>query len=667
MTDPYEELRQRAAHMLQEGTPQPNFEGDRDELLHELQVQFAELELQAAELSRSREKLIERNGAYHDLFHWSPNALMWLDPQGGILKLNHQASLLLGDLPHALHKPPSFLGLLPGACRPPFHAYLETLQADSSHNLHVHETQLIEGNLTRPIRLLGRRLPVRQQHAKRTLVELQDRSAEAKTEIMRALLENAVVHTSDGVMITDADLDDDGPHILYVNDAICQMTGYSIEELLGATPRIFQGSGTERHVLDTIRACLIEGRPFKGELTNYTRDGKPIQVELHINPMFDFNGIITHYTSILKDITLRKEHERRNISRQRLEAIGSMAGGIAHDFNNILTVITSVTWEGLQDTEGTPVADMFSEIDHAVTRAAGLTRQLLTFSRQGSGNPITFCASKALSDNTTLLRRLLPEHIELRLQLGLQEGEAFVTLDRTQFDQLIINLATNAREAILERGLNAPGHITLSLEESSFNPEGIELPSVWLKVSDTGIGIAPDIAETLFEPFSSTRLESGGSGLGLATVYGIVVGAGGSIDFQTDADTGTTFQIHLPLRTDTHGLERPPKPPARRIPARVALVEDNQSVRTVLERGLQAAGHHVRSFARPGHLLELLHTDTTWPEILITDVVMPDMSGAELAQRVRLLLPSLPVLVIQGAQCVGVDMGRVVAGDEKHG
>lgn len=340
------------------------------------------------------------------------------------------------------------------------------------------------------------------------------------------------------------------------------------------------------------------------------------------------------------------ELERRLQQSQRLESVGQLAGGIAHDFNNLLAVILNYAGfvrEALP--EGDLVRRDVDEIHRAAERAAALTRQLLTFSRRDVIEPEVLDLNAVVSDLEKLLRRTLGEHVELRTNLA--HGLPPVEADRSQLEQVLLNLAINARDAMPEGG-------TLSIETASLN-EGVggAGAGVGLRVADTGCGMSQDLAARAFEPFFSTKPRDKGSGLGLSTVYGIVAGSGGQIDLRSEPGGGTEVDVTLPA---AQWRPAPAPAPARRSPRRpprgrettILLVEDELAVREVTRRILARHGHEVLAAGSPGDALRVL-ANHEWPlGLLLTDVVMPDMSGKELAEQITKIQPNLPVLYMSG-------------------
>ena len=338
---------------------------------------------------------------------------------------------------------------------------------------------------------------------------------------------------------------------------------------------------------------------------------------------------------------------------QRLEAIGRLAGGVAHDFNNLLTIILANISE-LAEHDGLDARTRAAlrEMRDAGSKGAGIVRQLLTFSRRQRTTPETLDVNRRLARMDRLLTRLLGERVTLRL--GLHATPLFVHMDPTQMEQVIINLITNARDAMPDGGLVSLDTETVELRR----PLRALEPGLYvrLRVADTGTGMDAETRRRIFEPFFTTKSPGKGTGLGLPTAYGIVEEAGGAIDVTSEPGAGSQFDVYLPL------AEPPPRQQAsaarllsgfrhaQRSTSRAAvlLVEDEPTVRSVTRRILESAGHRVVTSASAERALEIADERAEPIDLLVTDVVMPGIDGASLAERLRADRPSLKVLLISG-------------------
>lgn len=356
------------------------------------------------------------------------------------------------------------------------------------------------------------------------------------------------------------------------------------------------------------------------------------------------------------DVSAQKALEEQFVQSQKMQAVGQLAGGIAHDFNNLLTAI--IGFCDLLLTRHGPEDDSFPDvmqIKQNANRAANLVRQLLAFSRRQTLRPKVIDIRDTLNDLSTLLRRLIGANIRLELQHAPDLG--LVRVDPSQFDQVIINLVVNARDAMAEGGRIAISTRNLSRRELRRYP-AMQLPPgdyVMIEVADNGHGIPRDVLPKIFEPFFTTKEVGAGTGLGLSTVYGIVKQTGGSITVDSEAGQGTTFRIALPRHVAgttadpvAEPAERPESATASSGHETVLIVEDEDAVRNFSVRALRRQGYQVLEAATGEEALEIIESGAVRIDALISDVVMPTMDGPSLARRAQQLLPGLKVILISG-------------------
>jgi two-component system cell cycle sensor histidine kinase/response regulator CckA len=353
----------------------------------------------------------------------------------------------------------------------------------------------------------------------------------------------------------------------------------------------------------------------------------------------------------VKELKARQQLERQFLHAQRLEAVGRMAGGIAHDFNNLLSVIIGFSDLALQQIKAdTPLWRDVKEIHGAADRAAGLTRQLLEFSRRDTLQAKVMDLNALISNLTKMLSRLIGEDIDL--QLDLQAGLSRVKVDPASIDHVVMNLVINARDAMPHGGKLSIRTAEIEIDAPlPGTPPGIKPGRyVTLVVQDTGVGMERRVQEHLFEPFFTTKEAGKGTGLGLCTVYGIVKQNGGDIWFVSDPGRGTTFTIYLPPTE----AEQPTPSPAPRIrhrdsaPATVLLVEDDDRVRELAREILRRNGLTVIEASSAAEAIAISKRPSFAFDLLLTDVVMPEMSGPELAEKLAKDWPSLNVLFMTG-------------------
>jgi len=385
------------------------------------------------------------------------------------------------------------------------------------------------------------------------------------------------------------------------------------------------------------------------EITGLRRDGREIPVELTITPVR--LGGAWLFSAFLRDISERKLLEAQLRQAQKMEAVGRLAGGIAHDFNNLLTAIIGYTDLALADLrEGDPMRQDMEEILRAAHRAAGLTRQLLAFSRQQVLAPRVLDLNEVVQTVDKMLGRLVGEDIEL--QSVLAPGLGHIKADPGQLEQVIVNLAVNARDA-----MPTGGKLTIETADVEMaETRGRDLTTVpagryvMLAITDSGTGMDEDTKARIFEPFFTTKEQGKGTGLGLATVYGIVKQSGGFIWVYSEPGHGTTFKIYLPRVEGAADALAPPVGTAAvpRGTETVLIVEDEEAVRALAKTALARKGYRVLEAANGGEALLLCESERAPIHLLVTDVVMPGLGGADLAQRLAPLRSEMKVLFISG-------------------
>ena len=336
---------------------------------------------------------------------------------------------------------------------------------------------------------------------------------------------------------------------------------------------------------------------------------------------------------------------------QKIEAIGRLAGGIAHDFNNLLTVIKGVCQLSLLDLhERDPLYENLKEIERSAERAADLTRQLLAFSRKQILEMEVLDLNDIVRGLDKMLHRLLGEDIDLVTVLS--EGIGKVKVDPGQMEQVIINLAVNSRDAMPQGGKLTIETADVELDEEYAKRHIAVQPGryVMLSISDTGVGMTPEVKDRLFEPFFTTKEQGKGTGLGLSTVYGIVKQSGGNIWVYSEPGQGATFKIYLP-RVEEPLTEKKREEVSREIPRggeTILVVEDEETVRKLAMRLLKGQGYRVLEASDGGKAFMLCEKYKERIDLILTDVVMPGMSGRELAERLKQIHPEMKVLYMSG-------------------
>ncbi len=464
---------------------------------------------------------------------------------------------------------------------------------------------------------------------------------------------------------------DSSGRITYLNPQTEATFGYRRDELLGQPiERLIPARAAERHVAQ--RAGLF-ARPRSRalgiglDLAGRRKDGTEFPVEISLTPA-QLDGGLQIFATVI-DITARKAAESRLLQAQKLESIGRLAGGIAHDFNNVLFAIKGYA-ELLTEDLGPERRDRLDPdealrsveaIGNAATRAASLTAQLLAFSRRQVVRPEVLELNAAVAGVEPMLRPLIGAQIQLVVRPG--PGTGRLQADPSQLDQILVNLVINARDAMPDGGTITieTGNVDLDDAYALDHAEVIPGPYVYLSVSDTGLGMDTDTREHIFEPFFTTKELGRGTGLGLATIYGVVRQAGGYVWLYSELGIGSTFKLYFP-RVDAP-LAAPHAPGLPRAEAgsgTVMVVEDEASVREMTSVVLRRAGYEVTPVSDGAEALEQLTGRAAPIDVLVTDVVMPGMSGIDLAERVIDRFPTAGVVLLSGYNAETLDLDRVV-------
>jgi PAS domain S-box-containing protein len=473
------------------------------------------------------------------------------------------------------------------------------------------------------------------------------RSAEAALQRSRKQHHDIVYYASVGVIQTDRE-----GKILLANPALARMLGYdSADHLVGRNVVDDVYWDETQHAAIIARYDLLaDGAAL--EVQWKRKDGSPTWVDLQARAVKDPEGRTVYVEGFAYDLTARKHLERQFQQAQKMEAVGRLAGGVAHDFNNLLTVIASCTDFVLDDQSlsGTHRADLV-EVKKATDRATSLTRQLLAFGRTQVLHPHTINLNDRLVDLLPMLKRLFETTIDIRIET--MSDLWAVRADPGQIEQVLLNLAINARDAMPEGGALtfSTENCVVEAEPADLNKQYTMTPGdyVLLRVRDTGVGMDEEIQRKIFEPFFTTKEVGKGTGLGLATAYGIVKQSGGYIKVRSAPGKGTEFLIYLP-RTDAAPDKIVPLEHRNGSPASgtVLLVEDETAVRQALQRILVAAGYSVIPAGDGSDALELFLARKGDIDLLITDLVMPGIGGRELARQCSALRSALKVIYLSG-------------------
>jgi two-component system, cell cycle sensor histidine kinase and response regulator CckA len=468
----------------------------------------------------------------------------------------------------------------------------------------------------------------------------QDITESKQREESRVRLATAVEQADEAIVITDA-----AGTIEYVNPAFEKITGYPHTEAVGQNPRILKSGRQDAASYRKLWSTITAGGVWHGRFTNRRKDGTLYDEEATISPIVDTSGKIVNFVAVKRDISQELALGEQLRQAQKMEMVGQLAAGVAHDFNNLLTAIhgyVSLARRGLPAEH--PARDSLQGIEVAALHAVGVTRGLLTFSGRGTTQREAVDLRAVLRDSTRLLRRLLPARVILEVDAP-AEPAVWVRADPTQLQQVVMNLALNARDAMPEGGclriaLGVVFQATAAGRDSDCD--------VWIAVSDTGAGMTPEVQAHIFEPFFTTKPAGRGTGLGLAIVRSIVQEHGGRIEVASSPEAGSTFRVFLPCVTPP-----PTASPAVPLPVRgkgegelVLLAEDDPYVRQVLATALQNGGYGVIEAKDGAELSTLYLKHREKLRLLVVDVDLPRQSGLDGLAAIRAGGDAVPAIVI---------------------
>ena len=471
----------------------------------------------------------------------------------------------------------------------------------------------------------------------RLMVTARQNAAFAAAE--RVQLHTAVAQAAEAIVLTDRDW-----KVSYTNGALTRMTGHDPAEVIG---RDLSFVHPDPDKLAEMRAAVERGEIWHGRVSHQRPEAPAVEIDMTVSPVRDEAGLPAGSVLLARDITRERALETQLAQTQRMEAVGRLAGGIAHDFNNILTAISGFSELALGSlSDDHPARADLQEVLRGSDRAAALTRDLLAFSRRQVMQARLLDLNDVLEGLRSMLERTLGEDVALRF--GTQDGLGQTIADRSQIEQVVLNLAMNARDAMPTGGTLTIATANADLDEAYARSHlgTVAGQFVSLTVSDTGTGMPPDVLLHVFEPFFTTKPRSRSNGLGLSTVAGVVEQSGGFILAESSVGSGSVFRVFLPR---VAAPEAKPEEIGGLAGGNetILVAEDEAPVRRVIERVLTAAGYRVY-VASNGH--EALAMAPTLPhlDLLLTDVVMPGMSGVDLARQLALSRPDLRIIFASG-------------------
>jgi PAS domain S-box-containing protein len=489
---------------------------------------------------------------------------------------------------------------------------------------------------------LKRLVPAIERELREGLIRQQKHEAEH----MLALRTSALEAAANAVAIVRRD-----GIIMWVNPAFTKLTGFKDTEAVGHNPRILKSGIQDTAFYKNLWDTVLTGKVWQGASINRRKDGSLYPEEQTITPVLNSNGEVTHFVDVKQDITERRKMEEQFRQVQKMEAIGQLAGGVAHDFNNLLNVMLMQTeMANLSKDLPDDARVRLQEIRTTVEIASNLTRQLLLFSRHQVMQPQDLDLNEVVTNLTKMLRRIIGEHVQLLLNL--HPGQLVTFADPGMLDQVLMNLTVNARDAMPQGGciMIETSHRDVTEVEASRNPAATPGSHVCLSVTDTGTGIPPEILPRIFEPFFTTKPEGKGTGLGLATIFGVVRQHRGWVEVDSKVGDGTRFSVYLPSSDGNICFEaETPKSSPRRGTETVLLTEDEPGLRAVIRAFLEHNGYRVVEAVNGHEALQVWTEHRDEIALLLTDLVMPaGVSGQQLARRLRMDNPNLRAIFMSG-------------------
>jgi PAS domain S-box-containing protein len=473
-----------------------------------------------------------------------------------------------------------------------------------------------------------------------------------RTKMIEDLLlrDRAMAEVNSGIVITDAKVGEN--RIIYTNEAMEKMTGYTKKEMVGRHPKFLHGADRNQPALDRIYAAVAKFLPAREILRNYRKDGSHFMNEVTISPVRNDKGRVTHFISVQTDVTLKLETERRLLHSQKMDAIGQLTGGIAHDINNLLTVIignNELLADHLKDDEY--ALSLLNDASSAAESGAKLTSQLLSFSRQQTLAPKEIDLNELVHKIHDMLGRTLGETISLEVQPT--DGSVIAFADPTQVYNALLNLAINARDA-----MPTGGHLKIEIDVVELDAKIVQgrdeiAPGryVRLSVSDTGAGMSPETLSRVTEPFFTTKEKGKGTGLGLSMVHGFAEQSGGYLEIISELNQGTCVMLCLPEAGSLEGADEKNSDVASPVEPRaeiILVVEDDALVRRTTVKRLDHLGYQVLQAETGQQALDILANNSK-VDLVFTDMVMPGgMSGADLVEEACKLYPRIKCIITSG-------------------
>ena len=473
-----------------------------------------------------------------------------------------------------------------------------------------------------------------------------DISERQRADAERIRLVTAIEQAGETIVVSDPK-----GAILYANPAFEATSGYSCEEVVGKTFGLFKSGAHDQAFYRELWSTIHKGKTWRGKFVNKKKDGTLYDEDAVISPVRNGSGDIVNFVAVKRDISNEVKLERQLLQSQKMESVGRLAGGVAHDFNNMLGIILGYTDLALGKVRThQPIHEELHEIQLSAQRAADLTRQLLAFARKQTVAPKVVNINEAVGGMLKILQRLIGENIQVVWAPGAELW--MVKIDPSQVDQILTNLCVNARDAIAGAGRIVISTSNVSLESDWCREHEGATPGDYalLTLVDDGCGMPPEVLAHVFEPFFTTKSVGQGSGLGLATVYGIVKQNNGFILVRSREGEGTTVSIYLPRQENqaVSLLEEAPAAPMQSGHETILVVEDEPVLLRMNKMILSRLGYQVVTASLPTEALQFAENQAGNIDLLLTDVIMPEMNGVELSRKMLKQCPGLKCVFMSG-------------------
>lgn len=594
---------------------------------------------------RAESALRESELKFRTIFENAPLGMFRSTPEGRFIEVNRALAAMLGyDSPEEvireIHSIPDQVYIDPGLRE----RIVDEQLAQSGMSLHLNQYRRRDGSeFTARLYLKT----IRDESDRPVYLEgiVEDLSELRAAEAERERLLSAIEQSGEVIVVTDAD-----GNIQYANPAFERVTGYAPQEAIGKNPRFLKSGEQDEEFYRRLWSTICGGNVWQGRFINRRKDGTLYTEDATISPVIGESGDILNYVAVKRDITKELDLEERFRQSQKLEAIGQLAGGVAHDFNNLLLVIngySEMAFEKLGD--GHPARAALEGVMKAGQRAATLVSQLLAFSRRQIMRPEDLDLNEVVGELLKMLARVIGEHIRLDFVPGHRLGT--VHADRGMIEQIVMNLCVNARDAMPEGGelMIETENVYINGNYTQTHPWAKPGRFVLLSVGDTGCGMDEETLRRIFEPFFTTKGVGHGTGLGLATVYGIVQQHEGMINAYSEPGKGTTFKVYLPI------IERPAAAVGPKLEGRtlggtetILLAEDDEAVLTIVRQLLERVGYTVLTAINGKEALEVFEERADEISLALLDVVMPEMGGKEVFDCMKRKRPEVRVIFASG-------------------